>query len=172
MPRSRLELVGTSPSPIEQLAAERVAATWLQVHHLDLFAASLPDSSTRQAKAVAKRQDQAHRRYMQALKSLGTLRRFLPSQPEVPAERVRRLAGVNRQGPPEAHGVEEVTEKALPFDQFTTSARKSSCKPMKRAFQQHSPLRPPRGVTIGSWTSPRGAATSSASRMTTIFAPA
>jgi len=87
----KVELVGTSPSRIEELAAERVTATWLQVHHLDLLAASYPDQSTPQAKAVSKRQDQAHRRYMQALKSLGTLRRFIPSMPGSPDERKQRV---------------------------------------------------------------------------------
>ena len=76
----RAQLLGTSPSPIERLAVERVVTTWMQIHQLDMQVAALGGDSSRWAVALAKRHDQASRRYDRALKSLATLRRLVPLQ--------------------------------------------------------------------------------------------
>jgi hypothetical protein len=88
----KTELGGSSPSPIIRLCVDRVVACWLHLHYYDLMAETGKDHVSPQARAVAKRQDQAHRRYLQALKSLNTLRRLEPTPQVVedePGARVR-----------------------------------------------------------------------------------
>jgi hypothetical protein len=69
-------LSGEAPTPIIRLCVERVVTCWLQIQYLDVLDSGFTDGSTPHAKAVGKQQDQAHRRYLQALKSLEILRRL------------------------------------------------------------------------------------------------
>lgn len=72
------ELAGPAPSPLETLLIERIGATWLQVAYSDAAVAQAGDISLKQAEHARKRQDSAHRRYLQAIATLATVRRLLP----------------------------------------------------------------------------------------------
>ncbi len=67
----KAELAGPAPSATERLLIGRIAACWLQVHYADAAAAHTHDVSLKQAKFVLQRQDRAHRRYVQAIGTLG-----------------------------------------------------------------------------------------------------
>jgi hypothetical protein len=75
----KAELAGPSPSPLERLLAERVAACWLQVHYADITYPQLKDTgaSLAQYAHLQRRQDAAQRRYLQAVQALLTARRLL-----------------------------------------------------------------------------------------------
>jgi hypothetical protein len=77
----KVELAGPSPSPLERLLVERVAACWLQINHADAAAALARDVSIKQAEFAIKRQDRAHRRHLSAVAALATVRRLLPTDP-------------------------------------------------------------------------------------------
>ena len=70
------DLVGTSTSPALRLSVDRVAACWLQIQLYDLLLAGRESEASRQVAELAKRQDQAHRRYQQSLKALEILRQL------------------------------------------------------------------------------------------------
>jgi hypothetical protein len=76
----KTELAGSSPSPLEQLLVDRVVACWLQVAYADALFAQVRDVPVAQGAELQRRQDAAHRRYLQALKTLATVRRFLPPE--------------------------------------------------------------------------------------------
>jgi hypothetical protein len=80
------ELAGPAPEPLERLLAERIAASWLQVHFADAAAADAVSGGARYAEAAARRQDAAHRRYVAAIGALATLKRLLPRQIESVAD--------------------------------------------------------------------------------------
>ena len=71
------ELSRPGASALEVLAVQRIVACWLQVQHLDTVSFA-PDLSVAQGKYWGQRQDQAHRRYLSAVKQLTTLRQLLP----------------------------------------------------------------------------------------------
>ena len=73
------ELGGPSPSPLERLLVDRVAACWLQVHHADLAAARMHDETTEGQERMRKRQAAAERRHAGAIEALARVRRLLPS---------------------------------------------------------------------------------------------
>jgi hypothetical protein len=75
----KAELAGPDPSPLERLLVERIAACWLQVQHADALAARPGEVSLKQVGFAGRRQDAAHRRYLQAVGALATLRRLLPA---------------------------------------------------------------------------------------------
>ena len=79
-----VRLAGKSPSPLETLLVERIVTCWLHLHYYETLAAqSLKDQSLRQSEAHGKRIEQAHRRYLSAIKALAQVRRL-----ELPAVQV------------------------------------------------------------------------------------
>lgn len=77
-------LAGKSPSPLETLLVERIVTCWLHLHYYETLAAqSMKDQSLRQSEAHGKRIEQAHRRYLSAIKALAQVRRL-----ELPAVQV------------------------------------------------------------------------------------
>ncbi len=72
------ELGGPTPSTLERLLIDRVAACWLQVHHADLAAARPQDETAEGRERLRKRQDAAERRYAGAVEALARVRRLLP----------------------------------------------------------------------------------------------
>ena len=75
----KAELAGPTPTPLEWLLVERIAATWLQVNYADAIAARARDVSVKQAELAIERQDRAHRRHLAAVAALATVRRLLPA---------------------------------------------------------------------------------------------
>ena len=74
----KAELGGPAPSPLERLLVDRIAATWLMVHHADIEVARVGDGDLRRSGPARKRQAHAHRLYNAALVALATVRRLLP----------------------------------------------------------------------------------------------
>lgn len=73
----KLDLAGPSPSPLEKLLAERIAACWLGVHHAE-FDEAAGDSSGggKVAQMRLKRLDAANKRFLAATKALAVTRRL------------------------------------------------------------------------------------------------
>ena len=82
------ELAGASTSPLERVLAERAALTWAQAHLADLDASRQDNGATPLAAHALKRQESAQRRLAQAVRSLATARRLLPSAAGAPPLRV------------------------------------------------------------------------------------
>ena len=76
------ELAGSAATPLERLLIERGVACWLQANHADASVAQSAGLSLRQAAFALKRQDSAHRRYLQAIGALAMVRRLLPAAAE------------------------------------------------------------------------------------------
>ena len=134
-------LVGPSPSPLEELSAQRIVACWLQLQHTEIrFLQSQKD--VHWARYWLARQAQSDRLFRGAVRSLGTIRQLLvptaqaaisppmTSTPSVPAAKsnhdrsvpgdspvphingVNRLAGLVSQ--PDAHPLLDATETGKP----------------------------------------------------------
>lgn len=74
----REDLAGPDPSMLEKLLVDRVAVSWLQVHHCDLEIASrLGMENTSQGVYAQRRLDSANRRYLFGLRQLATVRKLL-----------------------------------------------------------------------------------------------
>lgn len=73
----KAELQGESPSPLDQLLTDRVAACWLQVSYYDALMAQNKQCTPAQIKQLQQQQDSAHRRYLAAMKILATVRKLL-----------------------------------------------------------------------------------------------
>jgi hypothetical protein len=71
------ELAGPSPSALDRLLAERVAATWLQTNYYDGLMAQAAGADEARSRMLQRQQDAAHRRHLAALKTLATVRRLL-----------------------------------------------------------------------------------------------
>lgn len=72
------ELAGDDPSPTESLLAERIAACWLQLQYYEaIYAQNLRELSIRQSEFQQKRIDQAHRRYLSAIRTLAQVRKLV-----------------------------------------------------------------------------------------------
>jgi hypothetical protein len=74
------DLAGESPSPVEELLAQRIALDWLYLHYVEALEAQWMRDGSRilaQADHSQKRVDRAHRRYLRSLKTLATVRRLL-----------------------------------------------------------------------------------------------
>ena len=93
----RDELAGPEASSLERLLANRVALCWLQVHYADTAYAQRNHEATvslELGEYYQRRQDQAHRRYLSAIKALAQVRRLLgPSVQVNIAERQVNVAG-------------------------------------------------------------------------------
>ena len=74
----RRDLAGPTPSPLEKLLVERIVMCWLQVQHADMmYSYHFGTLSLEQGDYFQRRQDRAHRRYLQAIKTLAEVRRLL-----------------------------------------------------------------------------------------------
>jgi hypothetical protein len=71
------ELSGQQATRIEHLVIERILATWLQLHHAELWTTQSFDKP-KLAEYWARRQARAERAHLRALGALATLRRLLP----------------------------------------------------------------------------------------------
>jgi hypothetical protein len=73
----RAELAGSSPTPVERLLAERIAACWLHLHHAEIRLAQREhDLTLAQAEYHQRCRDRAHKRYLSALKALAQVRKL------------------------------------------------------------------------------------------------
>jgi hypothetical protein len=72
----RGELAGPDPSPVERLLVERVVACWLQSCAADVRCAQAKDLSFASGEYYQRRMDQAHRRFLQAVKTLELVRKM------------------------------------------------------------------------------------------------
>ncbi len=73
----RAELLGDSPTPLERVLVERVAACWLQVQDADIRAAQgQAGASFKQAEFLQRRMDAANKRFLAAVRTLALVRRL------------------------------------------------------------------------------------------------
>jgi hypothetical protein len=93
----RAEVTGPSPSPLERLLAERVVACWLQVQYADMAYLGLQGRCTSLSvfAGAEKRQGQAQRRLLAAIKQLALVRKLLV-RPPAPIEVATRLTAGRR----------------------------------------------------------------------------
>jgi hypothetical protein len=94
------ELGGESPSPLERLLVERITTTWLQITYYDAHSAQATGAREARSKLLLRQQDAAHRRHLEAVKILATVRKLLtpaPSPVEV-ASRLDRSHPATRRG--------------------------------------------------------------------------
>jgi hypothetical protein len=76
----RSELEGESPTPLERLLADRVAATWLQVQCYEtLYAQNAAKMTPAQGEHHQKRMDRAHNRHLSAVRALAQVRKMGPA---------------------------------------------------------------------------------------------
>ena len=86
------EVAGASPSPLEQLLAERVVACWLQVGFYDSLIAQTREYTPAKMRMLQQQHDAAQRRYLAAMKTLATIRKLV-TPPRSPIEIASKLAG-------------------------------------------------------------------------------
>ena len=72
----KLDLVGPSPTPLEKLLADRIAAAWLGVHHAETMEALGDASGGKAAQMRLKRLESANKRFQAATKALAVARRL------------------------------------------------------------------------------------------------
>jgi hypothetical protein len=104
----KAELMGESPSPLERNLASRIAACWLQVSYYDGLIAQTKQCSPAQAKMLQQQQDAAHRRYLNAVKTLATVRKLVtPSRSpvEIASKLMGERSGLRLREAPVAAGV-------------------------------------------------------------------
>jgi hypothetical protein len=90
----RTQLEGESPSPLERLLVERIAATWLQLHYFEtLYAQNMDKLSIARSEFHQKRIDRAHRRHLSAVKTLAQIRKMGPAVQINIAEKQINTAG-------------------------------------------------------------------------------
>lgn len=77
--KMKRDLMGTNPSPLERLLAERICACWLQVQHAEwLYTAKLKEGMSFAHGDYLQRQvDRANQRYTAAIRALAQVRRLL-----------------------------------------------------------------------------------------------
>lgn len=74
----KAELAGPSPTPLERLLVERVAACWLAVQVFEnVYAQNMHRLSLAQGEYYQRCLDRAHRRYLSTIRSLAVVRRLL-----------------------------------------------------------------------------------------------
>jgi hypothetical protein len=93
-------LAGPAPTAIERLLVERAAATYLQVAYYDARQAQARGLAPAQARQLQRDQEGAQRRYLQVLRTLTTMRKYLP-----PARPARRAGGPALPDTPRFSGV-------------------------------------------------------------------
>lgn len=72
----KLDLAGPSPTPLEKVLAERIAAAWLGVQYAELAEATGDDGGGKVAQMRLRRLDAAHKRFLSATKALAVARRL------------------------------------------------------------------------------------------------
>ena len=72
----KLDLLGTSPTPLEKLLVDRIAAAWLGVHHAEMAEAFGDASGNKVAQMRLKRLESANKRFLAATKALVVARRL------------------------------------------------------------------------------------------------
>ena len=72
----RQEIAGPNSTPLEKQLIERVVLCWLTLHEIEHRFNRIQDLPPKQAEAWQRRIDQAHRRYLAAVKMLATVRRL------------------------------------------------------------------------------------------------
>jgi hypothetical protein len=98
----RAELGGPNPSPLERLLADRVAACWLHLHHLEIVYAQKDSMSLELAQHYQRCIDRAHKRYLSAIKTLATVRRL--AVPVLQVNIARKQVNVAAPVPPAGEG--------------------------------------------------------------------
>jgi hypothetical protein len=86
------DVAGASPSPLDQLLAERVVSCWLRVSYYDGLIAQTRECTPAQARRLQKQHDDAQRHYLEAIKQLATVRKLL-TPARSPVEIASKLAG-------------------------------------------------------------------------------
>jgi len=112
------EMGGPTPSTLERLLIDRVAACWLQIHHADLAAARPVDATAEGRERLRKRQEAAERRYAGAVEALARVRRLLPAG-EVPSP-----GTVDPRSEPDA--IEGEPVDVVPFEPASGSRRSTN----------------------------------------------
>jgi hypothetical protein len=72
----RADLAGPAPSPVERLLVERIVAGWLQLQDADIRYAQSKGLTIAQAYYHQRRIDNAHKRYLSAIKTLAVIRKL------------------------------------------------------------------------------------------------
>jgi hypothetical protein len=75
----KAELAGPHPTRLEQMLVDQVLVCWLECQYLASVSANPGRSSLDQAAFLVKRVESAQKRYLNAAKTLTTLRALLPS---------------------------------------------------------------------------------------------
>jgi hypothetical protein len=75
----RAELAGEHPTCLERLLVDQVIACWMQLKYMETISADAPPGSLEQGKFRLKRLESAQNRYLNAIKTLTTVRALLPS---------------------------------------------------------------------------------------------
>jgi hypothetical protein len=70
----RAELTGDDPTPLRQLLVERVLACWLQTAYVDAVSAGVKEATPAQRAAALRIQKGCHRRHLQTIQALATMR--------------------------------------------------------------------------------------------------
>lgn len=91
----RAALSGPTPTPLEKLLVERVLATWLHLHHLEVVYASKESMSFAQGLFYQKSISAAQKRYLAAIRGLAEVRKLaLPTlQVNIAKRQVNVAAG-------------------------------------------------------------------------------
>jgi hypothetical protein len=95
--RLRADLAGPDPTPLENLLADRIALCWLSLHDAEARFAQAEDLTFKQAEFWQHRIDCAHRRYLSAIKTLATIRKF--ALPALQVNIARRQVNVLNSAP-------------------------------------------------------------------------
>jgi hypothetical protein len=116
------DLVGTKASRLEKVAAERIAAAWLEVEYFRTWLVQHPEAETTKLGALnRKRYEEADRRLERATTSLANIKRLLPRTIEVaviqkPAavSSVQSIIGQVNGAQPTANNIQTATPQKVP----------------------------------------------------------
>ena len=72
----RADLCGPDPTPLERQLVERVVLCWLSLHDAELRCALISDAAPDQGEYWQRRVNQAHKRYLAAVKTLAMIRKL------------------------------------------------------------------------------------------------
>lgn len=84
------ELAGDSATVVEEMLADTVLATWLEVYYLQSVEANTTKRTMMQGNAMSKRRESAQRRHLNALKQLTQIKKLLPNRSAMPELRLFR----------------------------------------------------------------------------------
>jgi hypothetical protein len=85
--KMKQDLESPNASALERLLIERITTTWIQLALFDNLQAQNRSLTPAQAMQLQRQQESAQRRHLQAIRSLGTMRKLLP-----PAKPVKKTA--------------------------------------------------------------------------------